>query len=105
MCNVTGKKIEMAYVKWFKLGINQWDSKTEMFKVKKSMPGDYGVIEIGSIKRGAHLVLCFKGFEMPMAKLDLKPSLDEYSDFWINNWIDEHKYNTICIENEKWVEP
>jgi Plavaka transposase len=98
VCNVTGKKIEMAYVEWMTLASNTWDKKTEMFRVKKS--GEYAVIGVGSIERGVHLVPVFQGFRTAMAETE-QPSLEVYRDFFINNWIDGHMYNTIFALNEK----
>ena len=71
-----------------------------MFKIKKA--DNFGVIEIGAIERGVHLVPCFKGFDTQMGGTNVPPSLDEYKDFWINNWIDGHMYNMIYADNEKW---
>jgi hypothetical protein len=99
VCNVTGRKIEMAYVEWLKVVNNTWDKKTEMFKVRRS--GEYAVIGIESVERGVHLVPVFKGFATPMAQVGSQPSLEVYQDFWINNWIDGHIYNTIYAQNEK----
>ena len=100
VCNVTEEKIEMAYVEWLKVVGNIWDKKTEMFKVKRS--GDYAVIGVGSIERGVHLVPVFEGFTMAMAGAGLRPSLEVCQNFWINNWIDGHMYNTIYSDNWKW---
>jgi Plavaka transposase len=96
------KEIHLAYVELFKLATNGWDPKTQTFKVRKT--GDCEVIEVESIERGVHLVPCFKGFETQMAAgtREFVSSLDEYKDFWINNWIDRHMYNTIYAEDEMW---
>jgi hypothetical protein len=94
------KPIELAYVEWFRLINNGWDNKTEMFKVKKAE--SFGVIDIRSIERGVHLVPCFKGFNTQKNGQGVQPSLDEYKEFWINNWIDRHMYNTIYGNPEKW---
>lgn len=100
-CNVTGNKIGMAYVEWLKVPTRTWDKTTEMFKVKRSQ--NYMVIDIGAIERGCHLVPCFDGFETTMAGIpNFNPSLDIYTHFWINNWIDEHMYQTIYADADKW---
>jgi hypothetical protein len=61
------------------------------------------VVDIGSIERGCHLVPCFSGFDTEIVgSKRFIPSLDVYKDFWINNWIDGHMYNTIYAYNWKW---
>ena len=94
------KPVELAYVEWFRLVNNGWDNKTEMFKVKKAE--SFGVIDIRSIERGMHQVPCFKGFNIQKNGQDVPPSLDEYKEFWINNWISREIYNTIYGNPEKW---
>ena len=54
-------------MQWFKLIMNGWNANTEMFKVRKT--SHFGVIEIGSIERGVHLVLCFQGFNTEMDEI------------------------------------
>jgi hypothetical protein len=98
VCNITRRTIEMAYVEWM-IPASTWDKKTEMFKVKRS--GDCGVIGVDSIERGVHLVPVFDGFNTPMAAT-MRPSLETYRDFWVNNWLDGHIYNTIYSHNEKY---
>jgi hypothetical protein len=95
--------VDLAYVEWFRLVGNGWDKKTEMFKVRKTE--SFGVIDICSIERGAHLVPCFKGFETQKIAEGVQPSLDAYKDFWLNNCIDGHMYDTIYGNPGKWDEP
>lgn len=103
VCSLSGNKVGMAYVEWFKVTSGKWDHRTEMFKVTRSVPPNYMVIDIGSIERGCQLVPCFDGFETQMAgKPKFIPSLDKYQHFWINNWIDRHMYNTIYADVEMW---
>ena len=102
-CNVTGNKVGMAYVEWLKVTTGTWDEKTEMFKVTRSVPRNYMVIDIGSIERNCHLVPCFNGFKTAMAgEPKFEPSLDLYKSFWLNNWIDDHMYQTVYADVEKW---
>ena len=55
----------------------------------------FEVVEIDTIERGAHLIPCFKGLDTQMADGRSTPALDTYNEFWFNNQIDEHAYNTI----------
>jgi hypothetical protein len=99
----TGHTIGMAYVEWMRVTSNKWDGKTEMFKVARSNPPEYMVVDIESIERGCHLVPCFEGFDTRMAgKPEFTPGLNEYTHFWINNWIDRHMYNTIYADVSMW---
>jgi len=63
-----------------------------MFKVRKDR---YAVIDIATIERGVHLVPCFPGLDTRMADTKSSPSLDVFTDFWINNYVDVHIYNTV----------
>ena len=64
-----------------------------MYKVRKEAKFD--VIEIDTIERGVHLIPVFAGFDTKMANGITAPALDLYTDFWINNHVDLHMYNTV----------
>jgi hypothetical protein len=97
-CPQTGIAFELAYVQFFHLVGTGADQHTDMFKVRKDK---YAVIEIDAIERGVHLIPCYSGFDTKMASEDSTPSLDVYEDFWVNNYIDEHMYNTIYA-GDRW---
>ena len=91
-CPVTGERLNLAYVQLFRVVGADADPLSGMFKVRKDQ---YQVIEIDTIERGAHLIPCFSRFDTRMADGKSTPSLDVYTDFWLNNYIDIHMYNTI----------
>jgi len=54
------------------------------------------VIEIDTIERGVHLIPYFKiEYQTAIATPTSRPALDMYDEFWVNNQIDLHMYNTI----------
>ena len=82
---------KLAYVQLFQVVLQ--DEPSGMYKVRKEARFD--VIEIDTIERGVHLIPVFVGFDTKMANGTTAPALDLYSDFWINNHVDLHMYNTI----------
>jgi hypothetical protein len=86
--------VSLAYVQWFQTVA--FDQVSGMFRLKKMTGRDgFEVVEIETIERGAHLIPCFKGLDTKMADGRSEPALDMYKEFWLNNQIDEHMYNTI----------
>jgi hypothetical protein len=86
--------VSLAYVQWFQTVA--FDKVSGMFRVKKMTGRDgFEVVEIETMERGAHLIPCFKGLGTKMADGKSEPALDMYNEFWLNNQIDEHMYNTI----------
>ena len=85
------EELSLAYVQWFKT-LNL-DKHTGMYRVRKT--DNFEVVEIDTVERGAHLIPCFTGLATEMASSSCPPSLDVYADFWLNNQIDNHMYNTI----------
>jgi Plavaka transposase len=88
------KTYDLAYVHMFRQLGKEPDSITGMYRIKR---GDqYEVVEIDMIERGVHLIPCFKKeYKMPMANGSSKPALEIYDEFWVNNQVDMHIYNTI----------
>jgi len=84
-------EISLAYVQWFKT-LN-CDKHSGMFRLKKM--NSFDVVDIDTVERGAHLIPCFTGLETQMANPDSPPALDVYNEFWFNNQVDNHAYNTI----------
>ena len=84
-------EISLAYVQWFKT-LN-CDKHSGMFRLKKM--NSFDVVDIDTVERGAHLIPCFTGLETEMANSDSPPALDVYNEFWFNNQVDNHAYNTI----------
>ena len=73
-----------------------FDKVFGMFRVKKITGREgFEVVEIDTIEKGAHLILCVKGLDTQMADGRSTPALDAYNEFWFNNQINEHMYNTI----------
>ena len=68
------------------------DHWTGMFKVKTLEK--YEVVEVDSIERGVHLIPCFVGHETEMASANTVSALDNYDEFWINNYSDSHTCTT-----------
>lgn len=85
------EQISLAYVQWFKT-LN-CDKHSGMFRLKKM--NSFDVVDIDTVERGAHLIPCFTGLETEMANADSPPALDVYNEFWFNNQVDNHAYNTI----------
>ena len=98
-CPITEETLKFAFVQLLALVGGSWDPESEMFKVRKDK---YAVIEVGTIERGVHLIPCFKGFDTKMASRTSEPSLDIYTEFWMNNYSDEHMYNTIYANSQRW---
>jgi hypothetical protein len=87
------ERCELAYVQWYKTA-PRVEAVTQMFKV--SLTTSFDVVDIDTLERGAHLIPAFgKAMNTPMADASSRPALDEYKDFWLNNQIDPHMYNTI----------
>ena len=86
------RKLDLAYVQLFSVVGNGADPLSGMFKVRKDR---YTVIDIATIERGVHLVPCFSSLETQMADAKSSPSLDVYTDFWLNNYVDVDMYNTV----------
>jgi hypothetical protein len=91
-CTSTNDKLELAFVQLFQT-ITPIDRLSGMYKVRKQPR--YEVIEIETIERGVHLIPCFNGLQTRMANGRSTPALNVYTDFWVNNQIDLHMYNTI----------
>jgi len=85
------EELSLAYVQWFKT-LNL-DKYTGMYRVRKT--DNFEVVEIDTVERGVHLIPCFTGLATEMASSSSLPTLDVYTDFWLNNQIDNHMYNTI----------
>ena len=83
---------KLAFVQMFSMS-PQADRWSGMFKVKKQ--DVFEVVEIDIIERGVHLIPCFTGLDLKMANQRSDPAVDVYTDFWLNNQIDMHMYNTI----------
>ena len=86
---------KLAFVQLFSTS-PQADRWSGMFKVKKQ--NMFEVVEIDTIERGVHLIPCFTGLDLKMANWRSNPALDVYTDFWLNNQINMHMYNTIYRE-------
>ena len=84
-------EISLAYVQWFQT-LN-CDKHSGMFRLKKMNSLD--VVDIDTVECGAHLILCFTGLDTKMADPDSPSALDVYNEFWFNNQVDNHAYNTI----------
>jgi hypothetical protein len=84
-------EISLAYVQWFQT-LN-CDKHSGMFRLKKM--DSFDVVDIDTVERGAHLIPCFTGLDTKMADPDSPPALDVYNEFWFNNQVDNHAYNTI----------
>jgi hypothetical protein len=87
----TNETLKLAYVQWFETVMQS--QTTGMFKVRKRR--GFEVVDIATIERGVHLIPCFQGVETAMARPNSVLPLDRYSDFWVNNQVDMHMYNTI----------
>ena len=89
------ERFKLAFVQMFSTSpqVDRWSG---MFKVKKQ--DLFEVVEIDTIERGVHLIPCFTGLDLKMANRRSDPALDVYTDFWLNNQIDMHMYNTIYGE-------
>jgi hypothetical protein len=91
-CMMGDQVRKLAYVQLFQVVLQ--DKPSGMYKVKKDA-ARFDVIEIETIERGVHLIPVSGGFDTKMANGTTAPALDLYSDFWINNHIDLHMYNTV----------
>ena len=87
----SGRKIDLAFVQLFRT-IRPPDPISGQYKVVKDR---FDVIDMDTIERGVHLIPCFKGFESSMATANSAPALDVYREFFINNHVDIHIYNTV----------
>ena len=86
------EQLNLAFIQLFRT-VEPTDHWTGMFKVKTLEK--YEVVEVDSIERGVHLIPCFIGHETEMASANTVSALDNYDEFWINNYSDSHMYNTI----------
>ena len=87
-------RLSLAYVQLFRT-VRPADKASGMFKVVKDR---FEVIPIDTIERGVHLVPHFNGFGTKGATSKSEPGLEVYKEFWINNYVDMHMYNTIYSE-------
>lgn len=73
---------------------SQPDKHCGMYKLKKTE--NFEVFEIDTIERGVHLIPIYgKAMDTKMASPKTDPALDRYDDFYLNNQIDLHAFNTI----------
>jgi hypothetical protein len=70
------------------------DKCTGMFRVRKLE--EFSVVEIVTMERGVHLIPDYgRTMATELATVRSPMALDVYTDFWLNNHIDPHMYNTI----------
>ena len=84
-------ELSLAYIQLFQTVT--FDPYCGMYKVKKLER--YEVIEVDTIERGVHLIPSYSGLDTAMATGNSPPALDTYTQFFINNHIDLHMYNTV----------
>ena len=83
---------QLAFVEMFGISPSV-DPDNGMYRVKKS--SSFEVVEIETIEQGVHLIPVYKGTSTEMASSTSKPALDTFSEFWLNNQVNLHKYNSI----------
>lgn len=82
---------DLALVQLFAMSATV-DENCGMYKVKKTTT--YEVIEIATIEQGVHLIPVYNN-QTEMATTNSQPTLDIYSEFWLNNQVNLHKFNSI----------
>ena len=85
--------LHLAFVQLFQTAgpINR---NSGMYKVRK-LNSQFEVVEVETIERGVHLIPCYIEVETKMANGGSPVAIDSLTDFWLNNHIDLHMYNTI----------
>ena len=87
----TNERHDLALVQLFGMS-SSVDVNCAMYKVKKTTT--YEVIEIATIEQGVHLIPVYHN-KTDMATANSTPALDMYSEFWLNNQVNLHKFNSI----------
>ena len=87
----TIERHDLALVQLFGMS-SSVDVNCTMYKVKKTTT--YEVIEIATIEQGVHLIPVYHN-KTDMATANSTPALDMYSEFWLNNQVNLHKFNSI----------
>jgi hypothetical protein len=87
-----GQNQELAFVQMFGIS-TEVDHDCGMYRVKKTTT--FEVVEIATIEQGVHLIPMYQGTKNQMASSISAPALDMYSEFWLNNQVNLHKYNGI----------
>ena len=90
--SIENKTQDLEFVEMFGISPNV-DGNCSMYKVKKTRT--YEVVEIETIEQGVHLIPVYQGTQTAMATPDSELTLDAYSEFWLNNHINLHQYNSI----------
>jgi Plavaka transposase len=89
-----GTKVhQLAFVQMYETVGKVANPVTGMYRVRKMQ--HFEVVEIDTIERGVHLIPYYKNTQTRMANESSQPALDEYEEFWVNNQIDIHMYNSI----------
>jgi hypothetical protein len=87
-----GQNQELAFVQMFGIS-TEVDQDCGMYRVKKTTT--FEVVEIATIEQGVHLIPMYQGTKNQIASSTSAPALDMYSEFWLNNQVNLHKYNSI----------
>jgi len=89
----SGVERNVAFVQLFRTN-PQPDKCTGMFRVRKLE--EFSVVEIVTMERGVHLIPDYgRTMATEVATVRSPMALDVYTDFWLNNHIDPHMYNSI----------
>ena len=94
---LNGEHHKCALVHWFSIFGEQPDPDNGMWVVTPDYFGDapnLAIIHIDSIFRAAHLLPVFDGTPLPRT-LNYTSTLDSFSGFYVNNYIDYHAYETV----------
>jgi hypothetical protein len=83
---------DLALVQLFEMSLSV-NENCGMYKVRKTTT--YEVIEIAIIEQGVHLISAYKETKTDMATAGSTPALEVYTEFWLNNQVNLHKFNSI----------
>ncbi|KAH9910469.1 uncharacterized protein BXZ73DRAFT_58371 [Epithele typhae] len=95
-----GKKYPCALVEWFEYCEDHVDDVTGMWMVQPELHDDgnrvTSIISVDSIVRACHLIGVYGDVDLQAEDFHYSLSLDIFSRFYVNWYIDYHAHEVIC---------
>ncbi|KIY48112.1 hypothetical protein FISHEDRAFT_43931, partial [Fistulina hepatica ATCC 64428] len=95
----SGKSYLCAYIHWFNKVGNHPDPVTRMWHMEPDLCGQHrepymSIMHVDSLVHGTRLILVYGAVPVPI-DMDYMESLNMYSTYYVNCYIDHHAFETI----------
>ena len=96
---VANEGFSCALVHHFRKSFNDPDPDNGMWIIKPDFDGNgyrvMDVVHIDSMVRAAHLLPVFKGDAVILREINFSNTLDTFTAFYVNKYIDYHAFETV----------